>query len=461
MKITKVTSNIKDPRGESWSQDLDHLNILIGPNESGKSAIAEAVQLAACGSAYGLFFRSAQVKAGNQLGNLATAEEKIFAEVEYADGSTSRWEMKPGGRPKHTGEHTVALPIGELRSALSGSGKKARQFFAEHLLEPVSREKLEKSFPESAYDLSAPLDKIIPDFGKEIRAADIIEAHKNCGSWKRKSTAKASLDMLGVLGTAHKMDPEHETALMESLCTAIRFEWLRKTFKEVEGAGQKHALQQLAAELGPKEDLKELLGSAQYWDSLRDVWMRESLHRALRKVRVFSSNAATAAEEFDALEKALDAALLSLMAKPLKEYCRRVNKFLPKGDKFGIEHDSSNFRIYLERSGIKHYALSGSAESRTLGAMGAALCSEGGMLILDDRMWDSKNLAKTMERMEKSPCQVLIMSTFKPRGRARSEWNYVEVVPKSYDGEDEVTEAETEAPDSGEPVQEMDARDHV
>ena len=367
--------------------------------------------------------------------------------------------MTPGGRPKRTGGNTTALPIGELRDALNGSGKKARHFFATHLLDPISRKKLEDTLPNSTHDLLTPLEKIIPDFGHDILPEDIIAAHKSCGTWKRKSKAESTAcsDMLGVLGNAEKMDPEHGTDLMDSLCTTVRFEWLRKAFKQTENVEQKYALQQLAGTLGPKEDLKELLGSAQYWDSLRDIWMRDSLYRVSKKVRSLSNNSDIAAEEFGALEKALDSVLLTLIAKPLKEYCRRVNKFLPKGDKFGVEHDITNFRIYLERAGIKHYALSGSAESRTLGAMGAALCESGGVLILDDRMWDSKNLAKTMERLEKSPCQVLMMSTFKPRGRARSEWNYVEIVPKSYDSEDEVVEVESEAASLGTPVQEASA----
>ena len=96
MKILKVTSNIKSPDGSPWTRELGKLNLLVGPNESGKSAVAEAVQLAVSGSAYGLFFRSNQVKTGNQLVDLGPGGDKeIFAEVEFEDGTTSRWEMLP------------------------------------------------------------------------------------------------------------------------------------------------------------------------------------------------------------------------------------------------------------------------------------------------------------------------------------------------------------------------------
>ena len=61
--------------------------------------------------------------------------------------------------------------------------------------------------------------------------------------------------------------------------------------------------------------------------------------------------------------------------------------------------------------------------------MGAGLAKEGeaSILILDDRMWDTSNLVKTMEKLEGSSCQVILMTTVSPRGRKRSAWNYVEV----------------------------------
>ena len=147
MKIVRVTSNIKSPDGQAWSYDLGKLNLLVGLNESGKSAIAVAVQLAVSGSAYGLFFRNGDVKSGSQLGNLATSDRLVFAEVEYENGSVSRWEMEPGKRPRRTGETTTVLPIAQLRGALSGSAVRARKFFAPLLVQPLVREKLEKKRP--------------------------------------------------------------------------------------------------------------------------------------------------------------------------------------------------------------------------------------------------------------------------------------------------------------------------
>ena len=46
------------------------------------------------------------------------------------------------------------------------------------------------------------------------------------------------------------------------------------------------------------------------------------------------------------------------------------------------------------------------------------------------------------------------MSTFKPRGRARAKWNYVEISPKGYDVEDEEVQEETQIPLEGNPLEE-------
>ena len=60
--------------------------------------------------------------------------------------------------------------------------------------------------------------------------------------------------------------------------------------------------------------------------------------------------------------------------------------------------------------------------------MGASLSDDNpAVIILDDRMWDTATLAKTMEKLEKAPCQIILMTTTSPRGRKRSAWNYIEV----------------------------------
>ena len=74
--------------------------------------------------------------------------------------------------------------------------------------------------------------------------------------------------------------------------------------------------------------------------------------------------------------------------------------------------------------------MSGSTEVRVLAAMASALVvpsDDVPVLILDDRMWDMDTLRETMIALEDSPCQVIIMSTTRPKGKPRKKWMYVDV----------------------------------
>ena len=434
MKMVRVTSNIKSPTGEPWTYELGFLTLLIGPNESGKSAIAEAVQLAVSGSAYGLFFRNKGVKNGAQLRDLGPADaETIFAEVEFENGTTSRWEMAPGKRPKRTGREFVC-PIPALREALSGTPQKARSFFAKHLLPEMSREELEKLLKDPVYDLSIPLEVLIPDDGGLISGEQLALAASEASSWKRKAKAehKAALSLLKSLNSG-PVDRNDILQAWEQLFTALKFEWLKKQFLDASGDEklfERTTLQNLARTLGRKEDLKALEGSAQYAEQLEHLLRREAVYGASGRARTEVARTQKAIAEFDTLAEKLDFALTVLLKDALRFYVKYVNHFLPKGDKFDIIHNEKHFKICLRRGDQVHTALSGSTEARTLAAMGTALSNIDAkpvLVILDDRMWDTETLSKTMEKLEKGPGQVILMSTTSPRGRKRSAWKYVEV----------------------------------
>lgn len=91
----------------------------------------------------------------------------------------------------------------------------------------------------------------------------------------------------------------------------------------------------------------------------------------------------------------------------------------------------------LRRDGI-HVALSGSTESRVLGAMAAALTRPGipSVVILDDRMWDPVTLTKTLIALENCPAQILIMTTVRPKGKQRAKWTYIQV--GNYNDDEEI-----------------------
>ena len=448
-KVIKIRSNIKSPDGQAWEYGLGDYNLLIGPNESGKSAIAEAVQLALSGSAYGLFFRNAQVKAGNQLADLGhIGAEGLFAVATFDDGTTAQWSMEAAGkRPKMEGGSGEALPISELRSALSGSPQRARAFFLSRLLPAgVSRIELERFLTHPAFDLTKPLDVLIPDMGpRPIAGETLVSALSEAGTWKRnaKSDAKAAQDLLTTLSTAEKADADQMHTAYENLFKSLKFEWLRKIVKEGSSDYDKGTLTNLALTLGTKEELKTLKGSAQYADDIEEMLVKQAAFRDAQGLNLRIQQHEKTAAEYDALIKGIDKACITLLKAPLNKYVKRVNHFLPKGDKFGVLYSDKEFKIYLERDKQRHVALSGSTEIRLLAAMAAALPigDESMVVILDDRMWDADTLSKTLDKLQSAPVQIVVMSTIPPAGPKKEAWRHIEIrneVRKSKVGEETI-----------------------
>ena len=432
-KLVRIKSNIKSPGGAPWEHELGDYNLLLGPNESGKSAVAEAIQLALTGSAYGLFFRNAQVKAGNQLSELGAIDTvDLYAHAVFDDGTTSEWNMAAGKRPTLTGTGGETLPIGELRTALAGSAQKARAFFLARLLPAgVSRLDIEKLLKHPSHDLSIPLEVLIPDVGRPIAGESLVAALSEAGTWKRnaKSDAKAAQDLLTTLSLASEHDSEELYATYENLAKALCFEWLKKLHKDPEVDYDKGALTKMALNLGEKAELKGLKGSAQYSEDLEHILGNKRLLENAKSLRNQVQQHEKTAAEYDALIKALDKACTALLTQPLIEYTKRVNKFLPQGDKFGLDHSEREFKIYLQRGKQRHAALSGSTEIRTLAAMAAALPvgDDSIVIILDDRMWDADTLSKTLDKLQTAACQVVVMTTIPPAGEQKNAWSYIEI----------------------------------
>lgn len=432
--ILKVRSNIK--ANEDWSAEIGPKTLLLGPNESGKSRIVEAIQLAVSGGVHGLFLKNSTVKAGNQLSALgATFDKSLYAEVEFDDGTVSRWEMEKGKSPKQTGERYVALPVSGLRSALTGSASSTRKFFADQLVTDTTRTELEAALHSDSIDITMPLDEVLPDWGpKKISMYEIIEAASKSGKLKRaaKADAKAAQELISTLGGAENHSERELDDAWIRLNDSLILSWLKTQYNDRPGDPEYRAYVKLLLRNLASEKSKE------YWETLGgSLKTSEDVLRIIKgKTRWEVALGATAkvkmeekrATEFAALEKALENYIYEVVQDPLDAYRERVSGYLPKGDEFGYEHTRTTFRIFLERNGVRHYALSGSTEARVLAAMAAGLDGEkSGMVIVDDRMWDAKTLGETLLHLEDCSAQVILMSTISHRGRQRTGWQYVSV----------------------------------
>ena len=92
--IRTIKTNIKS--GSDELIVVGPKTLLHGPNESGKSTVVEAIQLALTGGVYGVLFKDKIVKSGAQLCGLGSGD--LYAEVETDSGIKKKRE--PNSRPK-------------------------------------------------------------------------------------------------------------------------------------------------------------------------------------------------------------------------------------------------------------------------------------------------------------------------------------------------------------------------
>lgn len=433
--IRNIKTNIKS--GSDELIVVGPKTLLHGPNESGKSTVVEAVQLALTGGVYGVLFKDKVVKSGTQLCGLGDGD--LYAEVETDSGNVARWDLSPGKKPKQSGDIGQVFPIAELHDVLKGSPATARKFFFQLFGEGISGDDLEASFPKSSYDLSVPLGELLPDLGPTVYSPDdILGALTKAGAQKRaaKSEATATKRILGMFARAEKIDPKLLTESWGELVDSIRFEWTKKLLKAE--LIDKSTAQSISKTIGLPKELVGLRDSTVVSEEIEDYLELDALYQSLLSANDVAEVSENRSKSFAELEAVLNNFIYNQLKEPLQQYAKRVNKFLPKGDVFTIEYDKSTFLVGLERSGTVHHALSGSTEARVLAAMAAGLAgTEPSIIVVDDRMWDTQTLAEMMNLLEQANSQVFIMSTLKPRGRQRSAWTYIEM-----SGDDNAMESE-------------------
>ena len=396
--IKKIKTNIKSRTGQPYSVELGNCTLLIGPNESGKSGVAEACQLALTGSASGLFLRNRPVKAGNQLEALKPkGADFVFSDAELEDGSGSRWELEPGSRAKRTGVKGISLPVSELRTAFAGSTLTIHKFLYSKLC------------PE---ETSKPTLERLEHVSKEKR--NIQTGIKSLGA------------MLSQFSSAQEVDNSEIYANWEKLFQALQFELLRKAYRK----HQTGDIKKMLLDLGDLEELKSLENSADISEQLISMIGSAAVYQSARaareKISSLEEKLSSLKEEETVISNAIREVLYREGTGLIWEYVAAVSEYLPDGGEFAISI-SGSFGLYQG----EHFrsALSGSTEARVLAAMAAALPKHGnhipGLIVVEDRMWDHQNLAKTMQALENTAYQVIIMTTTKPRGRKRVGWKYV------------------------------------
>lgn len=455
--IVSITTNAKSPRG-SVTYKLGPKTLIVGPNESGKSAIAQSAQLIAEGGASGLLLRKGLVKLPAQLSSLAPAGQALLIEATLSTGETVKLSMEPGKAPKVEGKRTPGISVETVRAAFSGSPDTTRRFLAEYMpMNAVGWKELNAAIPETYRDRFTQIagDAQTGHVGFEglYTLVERAEAKKKeCKADADRSSATIQALGVGVVpGSAGQVGDYFNRVRMAVLADFFRSNGpIAKQASDDGDPEPLKAVRWLAAQIGGKASLAAAMPSENAKRDFMGLAGNVYAEELTNTNRSHMAHCLAEAEAWSSLASVLhDFATILLDTNLLPAFEKRVTAFLPPGDTFQLDRKA----LYpgLMRNGRLHVALSGSTEARVLAAITAALSDKDSLniVVVDDRMWDSGTLARMLQVLEDAPCQVIVMSTFGPRGRRRQGWTLIELDARYSHDDEETGAAPVQAQDDG------------
>lgn len=146
--VVTVTSNIKG----GVSATLTEKTLIVGPNGEGKSAIVNALTLALTGAADDLIGRDV-VRDASVIGLMAPVGEDVRATAKLSNGVESSYHAPRSadgfGKGKGINVFPGAVPLRDVREALTGSAEKARQFLLARAARGVTAADVLRVIPEA------------------------------------------------------------------------------------------------------------------------------------------------------------------------------------------------------------------------------------------------------------------------------------------------------------------------
>ena len=425
-KALELITNIKSPDGEPYSVSLGKNTLIWGENEANKSAIVEALQLARTGAAYGLAFKTSPVKKGPPLNALIPfGQTHAFSEVSLDDGEKCRWILENGKNPKREGPNGATIDVASIRAKLGGNSETQARFFYEQLCFPESLEELIPLLPPS---LEGPLNLLVS--GDSVSLSDLLGKVGSRIRETRTSAQNAQLS-LASLGSIQSISDAEITGLWSTLDRCRQRDSLREMaeiYRRNPSPSSSNLLQEAVSEMGGKSAILKIPET----EALQVEIGEALLHKRLARVAAFMRGGETRASEKGDSLKHLHRILLEeicdRVGRAAPAFAKKVSTFLPKGEEFLFEVDGTTISVGLLRNGQTHKALSGSTEARVIAAIAAALSTPISLILLDDRMFSTSTLSKTLSVLEKAEGQVVAMGLKRPPGKPRKKWTYVQVV---------------------------------
>ena len=382
MYLTTLETNLKSPDGATYTVPLDRLTLLLGKNEANKSAVAEAAMLAKTGSVLGLPYKDKPMKGAEYLATLIPiGNQKGRLEVEAHDtnGRSYTFEYERGSRAKRTGPEATVLVMGTLREKLGASDNARAVFLYDHLKPPLGSDFHQQLTAELSSTLRAVAPGEQDDLVTKLKA---VEAQIKLN----KETISTARLMQSLPGTARAVS-EQELA---------------------EAWGQLRAT------------LLRTLGSK------LDPWLSEPLRQKIFEILIEEGGGVAAMKKAPAWEVAQEELTQKLVDARMATAIRVAATAQARASVKRAHLDSLR-EVLL---GQIYRAISGSTEQRFLTALACAMAKEGDLLVMADRAFDPETLTATMRALTKAPCQVLLTSPIKPKGRKPAGWHYVELERK-------------------------------
>ena len=426
--VVRVVSNIKSPDGTPYEVPLGKNTVLIGANEAGKSAVAESVQLARTGTAYGLLYRDKPIKDGSLLSALIPdISNSAVVTVQLDDGETSFWELERGKRPKRGGSEGSTLSVAELHAVMAGNDETKAKFFWNKLCSDIAIGDLIGLIDE---DLHETLVLVCPLADGRV---NLVDALARLGKIQRNqsSTVKAGQIALESLGSFQEVSDAELIGVGKGLSRAHLRDLVQTIYVDYRSdptLQASHVLRHLVSLLGGQDAIKRIPPTEEVQAEYAEVLLSKRLCGAAIAARNGEKRAKSLQDSLKQLKSALLEVMFKMIEAASRNFSDAVSVFLPEGEKFVFEVQGDfRLRIGLERDNETHTALSGSTEARLLAAIAAQLGGKDDLIVVDDRMWDADTLARTMSVLEKAESQVILMTTLKPKGRKKANWTYVEI----------------------------------
>ena len=419
--IKKLDLNLKGPMR---SYDLGQYTVLLGDPESGKSAIAQGLQMLADGCMADALMRKSPLRDKKRL-ELVAAGETMEIRGELNAGPLSLEVVGASAvRPPHM---DLPIPVQQLRDAFSGSPLTAAKFLVPFLVPHVD---LSEEWCDALWAKLSAQHKLLPERPEWLHADQL--------------SGQRALDIVNEMFSEAKKASDLNKPLLITLATLQKFRapfglsavrkpyFLSMSKRRLVALKSKSGDADMADWFGTEVKLlggKEAIANIPDLDEVENHVVASSLCEFAEAMERDSINIAAASKFYKALADALWAVLDDALVVALPAYFEKVEKYLLDGEKFRLDPALWVPSLYRPARDEWHSALSGCTEARVLGAMGCALAMRGrlSIVILDDRQWSGQLLADQMRAYDGAPCQIIIMTTVPPKGRMRASWTVLDL----------------------------------